>query len=221
MNEEEAKTQATPDQRVLKVSARSRNGVLFKLRLIREGKWHDYRARIRGLAAEFPGENIAAVVWFVRREFGYAGGDEMELLRESIIRPEVLQRSLTLKQSQRKYKQKVRQGSITNAIKRIKKANAPPEEENDWIQSHPKLFEALDRMGDDPPVELVARDIKDAPSRAAVNKLRAALRDPDRYYGKLHDAHKAKTAGDGAEADAVVHDMNLDMIDEMIKQASG
>lgn len=198
--------------------------VLFRLRMEREGKLDELTQRIN----EFRhlGKSRRQAVYAAMREMGYPGaGKERALHTQAQAHANVDRYLEVQKKATRRYRRKMRNEKLFEAMNRLKlKANAPAEAEMDWVAAHHKYLAALDQSRDAEaePIKVTAEDIDEkTPSRSAVGRLMAAVKDPEGWQKKRLDADKGKTGagqGEGDESEAI--DESLNDVERMLRAAS-
>jgi hypothetical protein len=172
------------------------------------------------------GKNRVFATYAAMRDMGFkSGAKERKLWQRFLGEGMVNRRRQNNRDFKKKYYRKMRNQSLFDAIAAIEKDNATPEQEMDWVASHPKFLQALDQWGEEgaEPVKVVAEDCpaSGTPSRSAVGRLMAAVKDPLAWQKKRLDADKSKTgAGSGGEGDTSDVTDDLEEIERMIKAAS-
>ncbi len=181
---------------------------LFRQRMIRDGRLEELDALLAKYRSE--GKRRFSTIYAAMREMGYSGPAKERKLHER-AKAQALQ-DWRRKKDQKyttAYRKKMRNKALDEVMDTLK-PNALPEQENDWVTSHRKLFHVGQLLGDDSEESmeelraarrLSAADISSAPSQAAVNMLLSALRDPDGWMEKKRDAHKSKTGAGTAATD--------------------
>lgn len=194
---------------------------LFRLRMQREEREGELDALIAKYRDE--GKSRRQAIYAAMRDMGYRGAEKER--REFDIakcRGMVNRRRQKQSEAQKKYKARMRNKDLDAAMDTLK-PNAPPEQEMDWVVGHRKLFHAAQNLSDEEaePIKVVAADLRDAPSQAAVTMLMVALQDPVDWMKKKRDAHKSKTgAGGGGEDDTSDVEDDLTEVERMLKVAT-
>lgn len=164
------------------------------------------------------------------QEHGYGGLFHERAVWNSIVETVTIDEKKLATMASREAKKEEAPNPISPAFIRAcngLKPNAPTEEEIAWVESHPKVREAFMRQGEkDPaPISLAAPDISrppngKCPSQAAVTKLLFAIRNPDKWVGKMVDEQKKHSVSKQGveEKEDLAPDASLDQLRDSLRQ---
>jgi hypothetical protein len=196
---------------------------LFAVRMEREGRAAEFRARIKAVMAA-DGSTFTPARYKVMREFGYVSPKEERKIDAEFRR--TAQAAVEKKVEEKIFGEVREEKRILDFEQSLigLPANASPAVELDWVRAHPALCRLARMEGEKKEVVITADDVLraphgKAPSRAAVNMLQDAANRP----AKFHDAvtgelKKRMDAGDDTESQGAKADLSLQEIKSYLGQ---
>lgn len=186
-----------PKKRVSVGAVERRYLHLFKERLIREGRYQDFRARCRDLYHS--GLHATTAHWKAAREFGYQNSrDEVSRYEEYMIFGGRTKMQKELAELQ----EEIKEERLSKSIPVPDDLDLPPDIA--WVYSHPAMRRVPQHEGDR--ITLRPGDHDGAPSTGAIGMLQYFANNKDVFY-KLVLTHLSKKDKSGEEEKAIADDM--------------
>ncbi len=195
----------------------------FFMRMDREGRYKDFRARMREMKKE-NGKGWGQNQWVVMKEFGYAGPESEHKLHAQWEASEAAKIEQVVQEKVDTIVEKVVATRTFEEALSTLPLKADTQIENDWILAHPAMARKARQKNNLEPILISADDILTAdhgpaPSRAAAIKLQHWANKPDELYKALTGAVKKTADGKDADKDESADEVeDFSDIDRILKE---